>query len=85
MNYFFDYLIDSLLKISNVETLFLLVIAILITNPFNKAGRNFYAFVNDISADIFDNKVNADSLCRLAYFLFFVIGLIYLFFNNFGL
>ena len=74
MNYFFDYLIDSLLKISNVETLFLLVIAILITNPFNKAGRNFYAFVNDISADIFDNKVNADSLCRLAYFLFFVIG-----------
>ena len=72
MNYFFDYLIDSLLKISNVETLFLLVIAILITNPFNKAGRNFYAFVNDISADIFDNKVNADSLCRLAYFLFFV-------------
>lgn len=74
MNYFFDYLIDSLLKISNVETLFLLVIAILITNPFNKAGRNFYAFVNDISADIFDNKVNADSLCGLAYFLFFVIG-----------
>ena len=82
MNYFFDYLIDSLLKISNVETLFLLVIAILITNPFNKAGRNFYAFVNDISADIFDNKVNADSLCRLAYFLFFCYWLQHLPTNN---
>ena len=35
----------------------------------------FYAFINDISAIIFDNKVNADSLCRLSYFLFFVIWL----------